>query len=292
MIRVHGYLRLRNYLSRLHITRWLLGFVLVQKFLGALDRGMLWLYPPDVRLRHEFNHWAEEGLGEGMELDHRWFTERALNNMSLSSADRILDLGCGDGWACRLMATRLGNPCRVVGLDVSDEMVRRARTKSSRFEKVAFLCGSAEHIPCRDKVFTKVLSVSAFYYFAHQERVLKELFRVVAPEGQVFILVGLYKGLPNWLALTRELSVPVHVRSADEYKSMFRAAGWLNVQTQELVQECHSAHQPGGHDRALLISARRPVLDSAMGPSRTASFIGSRNLRLVVESSEAHSSNK
>jgi ubiquinone/menaquinone biosynthesis C-methylase UbiE len=80
-------------------------------------------------LRHEFNLWAEKGLGEGMELDHTWFTETALSRMSISSADRILDLGCGEGWACRLVATRLGDLCALVGLDVADEMVRRARTK-------------------------------------------------------------------------------------------------------------------------------------------------------------------
>jgi len=267
MVHIHRYLRLRDYISQLHITRWLLGFVLVRRFLVALDRWLLRLCPPDVRLRHEFNLWAENGLGESMELDHRWFTERTLSIMNLSSADRILDLGCGDGWACRLIAARLGDLCRVVGLDVSDEMVRRARSKSSRFERVTFLCGSAEHIPCRDKVFTKVLSVSAFYYFEHQEMVLKELSRVVAPDGQVFILVGLYKGLPNWLASTRQVSVPVHVCSADGYKSMFRAAGWMNVRTQELVRECQSGGKTGGHDRALLISAQRPALDSAIGAS-------------------------
>lgn len=264
MLYLHAYLRLRHYLSRLHITRWLLEFVLLRKFLGMLDRGLLRLCAPDLRLRHHFNWWAKRGEGERMEVDHRWFTERALSKMSLRPTDRILDLGCGDGWACRLMAARFGDIRGVVGLDVSDEMVRRARTKSSRFQKVVFLCGSAERIPCRDQVFTKVLSVSAFYYFEHQERVLKELFRVVAPEGQVFILVALFKGLLNCRALTRGLSVPVHVCSADEYKSMFRAAGWLNVQTQELVQECHSGHQPRGHERALLITAQRPVLDSAM----------------------------
>jgi arsenite methyltransferase len=212
-------------------------------------------------LRHEFNSWAETGEGERMELDHRWFTERALSQMQLSSADRILDLGCGEGWACRLMAARLSNLHLVVGIDVSDEMVRRARIKSTRTEKVAFLCGSAERIPCRDKAFTKVLSIEAFYWFGHQERVLKELFRVVAPEGQLFILMCLYKDRPGWPLYTNELK---HVRSADEYKAMLQATGWIDVHAEEWVRKCEPGGKPGGHKLALSLTARRPCDESAL----------------------------
>jgi len=234
----------------------------VRDFLHGLDRRLLRLYPSDIRLRHEFNLWAENGLGKNMELDHTWFTERALSKMSLSPADCILDLGCGEGWSCRLMAAR--SLCRVVGLDVSDEMVRRAQTESRRFGGVAFLCGSAEHIPCRDSVFTKVLSVSAFYYFERQENVLKELFRAVAPGGQLFILLGLYQGLPDWRDSARKLRVPTHLCSADEYKSMLRVTGWIDVEAEEFVQECQPGLKSGGHERALFISAHRPALERAM----------------------------
>ena len=39
-----------------------------------------------------------------MELDHMWVAERTIPKMRLSPKDRILDLGCGEGWTCRLMA--------------------------------------------------------------------------------------------------------------------------------------------------------------------------------------------
>jgi SAM-dependent methyltransferase len=225
---------------------------------------MLRSLPPDVRLRHEFNLWAEKGLGESMESDHLWFTERTLNRMRISSADRVLDLGCGEGWACRLMAARSDAPCFVVGLDVADEMVLRARAKNSQLARVTFLCGSAERIPCRDRAFTKVLSVSAFYYFDHQEEVLKELLRVVEPAGRLFLLIALYKDLPDWLEVARALRVPVQAHSAEEYQSMLLTAGWIDVQAQELVQERQPDSQAGGHNRALLISAQTPPLKSAV----------------------------
>lgn len=265
MIGFQLYLRLRPYLSRLHIHRRLLSwqFVPLGNFLLRLDRSLLRSFPPDTRLRHEFNLWAEKGLGESMEVDHLWFTEETLSRMSISSSDRILDLGCGEGWASRLIAARLGNPCPVVGLDVADEMVRRARIKSGQFANLAFLCASAEHIPCPEKFFTKVLSVSAFYYFDNQERVLREILRVVEPAGRLFLLIGLYKDLPNWLDSARALRVPVHVHSSDEYMLMLRSAGWTDVQAQEFVRPPKPGSKTDGHNRALLLSAQRPALQNA-----------------------------
>ena len=258
MIPVKTYLRLRGY-SRLPIVRWLLAPFLIPgkpNLLRRLDRALMRLCPGDIRLRHEFNRWAENGFGESMGLDHLWLAERIIPKMNLSSGDRILDLGCGDGWACRFIAEHSGVG-HVVGLDVSDEMVRRARVKSTHGENLAFVCASAEHIPYPDEAFTRVLSISAFYYFEHPETVLTELLRVVAPGGRLFLLTCLYKGLPDWSTSARGLSVPVQVCSADEYKSMLQAAGWRDVHTEELLQESDRCGNTAGHDRALFISAQR-----------------------------------
>jgi arsenite methyltransferase len=260
MVLVDSYFRLRDQLSRNPIARQLLApfrIPAVRNLQGRVDRALLRWFPPPVSVRREFNSWAKKGLGERMELDHMWVFDRAIPMMGLSSKDRILDLGCGDGWACRLMAERLGRLGRVVGLDISDEMVRRARIKSADIENLAFLCGSAEQIPCGDAIFTKVLSVSAFYYFEQQEKVLTELSRVVAPEGQLFLLTCLYKDLPDWNSTVAGWRVPVHVRGADEYKSMLQAAGWRDVHTEELLKKSEPGSNKDRHDRALLISARR-----------------------------------
>ena len=208
----------------------------------------------------EFNRWAQNGMDETMELDHSWLAERIIPKMRLSSEDCILDLGCGGGWTCRRVAESLNGLGYVVGLDISDEMVRRARIKNTHIENLAFLCGSAEHIPCRDETFTRLLSISAFYYFEHQEEVLKELFRILEPNGSLFLLTCLYKELPEWRSTSRQLRVPVRVRGADEYKAMLEAAGWRDVHSEELLQQCEEAagNNPG-HDRALLISARKPA---------------------------------
>src|SRR5215472_18893720 len=121
----------------------------------------------DERLRQEFNQWAEQGRGEEMEHHHISITRQTLELMGLNPGERVLDLGCGAGWASRLMARAVDNekkPGQVVGLDVSDEMIRRARAASNGYDNVMFVVGSALEIPWEENFFHKVLSVESFYY--------------------------------------------------------------------------------------------------------------------------------
>src|ERR1043166_6054078 len=83
----------------------------------------------DKKLQQEFNEWAAAGRGDEMESHHSDITEQTLALMDIQPEDRILDLGCGTGWASRRMA-RIATSGEVVGLDVADEMLRRAEETS------------------------------------------------------------------------------------------------------------------------------------------------------------------
>src|SRR5580704_17435499 len=138
---------------------------------------------PDEKLQQEFNRWAAAGEGPKMENHHLDITAKTIRRMELRPGERVLDLGCGSGWATRLLARLVGEGPdgfgQVVGLYVADEMIREARVAS--------------------KDFDKVLSVESFYYYADQHRALMELFRVMAPRGRLFILINLYKDNQYWL---------------------------------------------------------------------------------------------
>lgn len=189
---------------------------------------------PDEQLQQEFNRWAEAGEGEKMQNHHLDITEKALRRMDLRPGERVLDLGCGSGWATRMLARLVSDGPegfgQVVGVDISDEMIRQARAASKDFENVMYVWGSATQIPWEENFFDKVLSVESFYYYPDQDRALAELFRVMAPKGRMFILINLYKDNPYSLQWVDKLKVPVHVRSGAEYAEMLRKHSFEKVE--------------------------------------------------------------
>ncbi|HKD78232.1 MAG TPA: class I SAM-dependent methyltransferase [Candidatus Angelobacter sp.] len=187
--------------------------------------------PADQKLQQEFNQWAAAGRGDEMEDHHSDITDQTLALMDLQTHDRVLDLGCGTGWASRRMANVAAE---VVGLDVADEMLRRAEQSSFSFKNIRYLWGSAESIPATDHYFHKVLSVESFYYYADQGKALDELRRVLAPGGKLFILINLYKDNHYSLRWVGELKVPVQAFSEKEYMELLHRHGFINVQARRI----------------------------------------------------------
>ena len=134
----------------------------------------------DDRLRQEFNNWVQTGRADGLEKHHLSIAEQTIRRMELRPGERVLDLGCGTGWASRIIARLVAEgPVgfgQVVGLDISDEMIARAREASKEFDNLLYVWGSAEKIPWEENYFDKVLSIEAFYYYPDQERVLASCF--------------------------------------------------------------------------------------------------------------------
>jgi ubiquinone/menaquinone biosynthesis C-methylase UbiE len=191
-------------------------------------------------LQQEFNRWAAAGEGEKMEHHHLDITRKAMRWMNLHPGARVLDLGCGAGWATRLLARAVADEQQagqVVGLDVSDDMIRLARDASPGLENVRYVVGSAEQLPWPDNSFDRILSVESFYYYRSQQQALRELFRVTSPGGSIFILINLYRDNPYSLQWVGKLKVPVHVRSAVEYIAMFREHGFENVDSKQISDD-------------------------------------------------------
>jgi len=195
----------------------------------------------DDKLQQEFNRWAAAGEGPKMEQHHFDITTKAIRRMNLRPGERVLDLGCGSGWATRLLARLVGEGPQgfgqVVGLDVSDEMIREARAASKDFDNLLYIWGSAQQIPWEENFFDKVLSVESFYYYADQDRALMELFRVLAPRGKLFILINLYRDNQYSLQWVDKLKVPVHVRSALEYVDLLQKHAFENVEASRIPDD-------------------------------------------------------
>ncbi len=181
------------------------------------------------QLQQEFNQWAEDGRGDEMERHHMPIFEPTLPLLDVKPSDCVLDLGCGSGWATRLVAKRF-QPKKIIGIDISDEMVRRATAQSKEIPNIEFHQGAAEKIPLPDKSVDKIFSIESFYYWPDQMAGLKEAKRVLAPGGKLFILINLYKDNHYSLRWAEELKVPVHALSQAEYIDLLGMAGFKNVE--------------------------------------------------------------
>jgi ubiquinone/menaquinone biosynthesis C-methylase UbiE len=190
----------------------------------------------EQRLQQEFNRWAAEGRGEEMERHHLPITAPVLELMQLQPAERVLDLGCGAGWATRLLAARVPKG-RVTGVDISNEMIERARQSSANFSNIEFAVGSSEKISSADGSFDKVLSIESFYYYPDQGAALDEMRRVLKPGGHFFILINLYKDNPYSLRWVQALQVPVHALSENEYLQLIRAHGFGHAKARRIPDD-------------------------------------------------------
>jgi ubiquinone/menaquinone biosynthesis C-methylase UbiE len=182
----------------------------------------------EQQLREEFNRWAEAGRGEGMENDHLPIVLPMLAMMNVQPDEAVLDVGCGTGWLCRLLARRVTEG-RVVGMDVSDEMIRRAEEASAGVANLSFTMGPVDAIPQPAAQFTRVVSVESAYYWPEPASGLKEIRRVLRPGGSVWMLINYYRDNPYCHQWARHYAIPTHLLSADEWAGLFREAGFTGV---------------------------------------------------------------
>ena len=185
-------------------------------------------------LRIEFNEWARAGRGESMERGHRPVGEQAIDLMRVPETARVLDVGCGSGWATRLLAEK-AKQGHVIGIDISDEMIRVAREASTQFPNVEFQLASAEELPFADGEFTHSFSMESLYYYHDICRALKEIHRVLSLDGLFVTVVDLYQENAASHQWIEKLQVPVHLLSVAEYRSLFAEAGFVEIADQRIL---------------------------------------------------------
>jgi ubiquinone/menaquinone biosynthesis C-methylase UbiE len=141
--------------------------------------------------------------GDAKASARRWFDRRAggyesgftarwrdpaqrasLAALELTADDRLLDVGCGTGWAVRAAAASAGS---VVGVDLSPEMIRRARELAGGIGNVGFAIADSERLPFPDVAFTAVLCSNSFHHYPGPDRAVREMRRVLEPGGRLVI---------------------------------------------------------------------------------------------------------
>jgi len=185
-------------------------------------------------LRQELNRWAEAGRGEGMERDHLPMVLPVLEKMRVGTADNVLDVGCGSGWLSRRLAN-LAPEGRVVGMDISDEMIRMARRTSAEYENILYVDGEVAEIPWEPNFFHHAISVESAYYWPEPAAGMREISRVLRPGGAAWILINYYRDNLHCHQWGPLLAVKTHLLAAEEWMETMRAAGFMNVAEQRVV---------------------------------------------------------
>ncbi|KAH9393905.1 hypothetical protein TYRP_021028 [Tyrophagus putrescentiae] len=108
---------------------------------------------------------------------------------SIKPGDTVLDLGSGAGFDAFIAARKVGPNGRVIGVDMTPEMVSKAREKAVKggFGNVSFRLGEIEHLPVADGTVDLVISNCVLNLSPQKRAVLEEVFRVLKPGGQVVI---------------------------------------------------------------------------------------------------------
>jgi len=120
--------------------------------------------------------------------------------VDLKEGEVVLDLGCGAGLDLYFYARSVGKKGKAYGLDISDEMLDKAKTniESVGISNVKFVRGSSDDLPFEDDYFDVVASNGIYNLSPDKEKVLSEVYRVLKPGGRtVFCEIVLKDKLPE-----------------------------------------------------------------------------------------------
>jgi SAM-dependent methyltransferase len=188
----------------------------------------------------------------------------------LRPGETVLDLGSGGGLDCFLAARQVGEAGHVIGVDMTPDMLAKARSNAERLKvnNVEFRAGYLEALPVEDATVDVVISNCVINLSPDKPQVFREVFRVLKPSGRVAVSdIVTNSALPEAVQKSMESWDACVAGALDQrdYVNGLREAGFVSVQVQPKSQTDQAlAALPIGVPFSATITATRP--DGATSP--------------------------
>jgi SAM-dependent methyltransferase len=204
---------------------------------------------------------------------------------SLQSGEVVLDLGSGGGFDCFIAAPKVGASGRVIGVDMTPEMLTKARDGTTAYrqrtglDNVEFRLGEIEHLPVADNSIDAVISNCVINLSPDKPQVWREIARVLKPGGRVAVsdlallralpeavrvdvqaLVGCIAGaelVENTERFARDAGlVDIHLERKSEYVEAMTS--FADPLYERIVGALPAGTRPGDFITSLYVTARKP----------------------------------
>ena len=157
---------------------------------------------------------------------------------SLKEGETVLDLGSGAGFDCFLASKKVGPTGKVIGVDMTPEMLDRARenARKGEYKNVDFRLGEIENLPVADNSVDAIISNCVINLSVDKPRVFAEGYRVLKTGGRVMVSdIVLLQALPEFLKNSVQAYVGCLAGATmkDEYLKAIKAAGFQKVKIVE-----------------------------------------------------------
>jgi len=154
---------------------------------------------------------------------------------SLKEGEVVLDLGSGAGFDCFLAAEKVGESGKVIGVDMTAEMIEKARQNATKsdYRNIEFRLGEIENLPVADNSVDAVISNCVINLSPDKKRVFQETYRVLKPGGRIMVSdITLLKELPAFIksSIAAYVGCVAGAITREEYLATVADAGFQEVE--------------------------------------------------------------
>ncbi|MFH1036527.1 MAG: arsenite methyltransferase [Patescibacteria group bacterium] len=133
--------------------------------------------------------YSEKEIEEGGDANLGLGCGNPVAMSKIKSGDTVLDLGCGAGFDCFLAAKKVGRTGKVIGVDMTEEMIKKAKVnaKSLGIKNTEFILGEIENLPIKDGSVDIIITNCVVNLTPDKAKTFREAYRVLKNDGKIYL---------------------------------------------------------------------------------------------------------